>query len=374
MAENNLSISVDSVGFYDNFDSYTPILAVNQYQLMRESDNGSGVFKNGKYLIKHTRERDFGERRNYSFYINHIKKIIDSLSYPIYRDAPQRSADNGQEWLDLFSVDCDKRGYTLDVAMKEAARKAKRYGVYFCVIYNDPVIAANVKDAKEQRRFPYIYFVSPENVESYYPDENGGLSEITFIETFIPSGSKKAKKRFRTWNANGWKLEEEQKDKRVFIDGGKLTLGKIHVVPIYSEKPDDEEDPIMPMPPMYPLARVAHGIYNLSSEIRSLERQQMFSLITYPKMPGDELKGKVVGAQNLLSYNGTGGNKPEYISPDAAIHAAVMASRAYLISQLFEMASLNGIASVTVKDNSGRAKEWDFQATRDCLAEFANEM
>lgn len=354
---------------------------VNVYEFMRHADNGTGGFLFGQYLTSHSRERNYKERRNYSYYLNFVKRIINALTKPIFREEPVRKLKATNEFWDMFLKNCDRRGHSFNTLMKKAARKTKRYGVYFLVVDNDKpeAIAVSVGQAKEKKQHPYVYCYSPEDICDYKWDDLQRPILITFREWYDNKDGEKVW-RYREWTPTKWELYELEDDKqtgkktRKVIDFGAITIGEIPIIPIYDEEPDEEEDPVLPHPPLYHVGRTNLAVYDLSSELRELERNQGFSLLRIPVEPGKTLASVEVGTKNAIGFPSTSSQPPDFMSPDAEIPRALMEDRKFLIEQMFEMAALVGIVGMVVKQESGRAKEWEFQSSREELTRIGHTM
>jgi len=354
---------------------------VNVYEFMRHADNGTGGFLFGQYLTAHSRERSFKERRNYSYYLNFTKRILNALTKPIFREEPVRKIAGENPFYDLFMKNCNRRGHTFNDFMKRVARKTKRYGVYFVVVDNDKAeaLAKSEGDAISKKQYPYVYCYSPEDLCEYEWDDLQRLSRVVFREWQKNVEGEKVW-RYREWTPTGWtlfELEEDQKTgvkTRKVIETGAITIGEIPIIPVYDEEPDEEEDPVLPHPPLYHVARTNLAVYDVSSELRELERNQMFSLMRIPVEPGGKIGQLEVGTKNAIPFPMTASQPPDFMSPDPDIARAIMEDRKFLIEQMFEMASLVGIVGMVVKQESGRAKEWEFQSAREELTRFGHVM
>lgn len=349
------------------------IISINPYKFVREADNGSGGFANNEYLIPHTRERMLAERKQYSYYPNFFKRIINALVDPVYREEPKRNEATGNELFAKFMTNCNRRGTPWTRWIRSVARKVRRYGVGFVVIDNDTKPAATVAEAVAKDQRPYVYFVSPERVVSYQYDTMGALTELRFVEERKEG---KEKKQFqRAITAAGWTLYKKVEDEWVVDSKGFYTLGVIPIVPIYDDLPEDEEDPILSLPPLYHIARLNHAIMNICSEMREQERGQMFSLLKLPKPTNATIPGAMtIGIGNAIIYDPKDGGDPGFIGPDPAILEAVMKDRDFLIQQMFEMASVLGISSKQNKDSSGWKVEVQFQSSNQNLITFTSVM
>ncbi len=349
------------------------IISINPYQFVREADNGSGGFANNEYLIPHTRERMLAERKQYSYYPNFFKRIINALVDPVYREEPKRNEATGNELFAKFMTNCNRRGTPWARWIRSVARKVRRYGVGFVVVDNDAKPAPTLAEAVAKDQRPYVYFVSPERVVSYQYDNMGALTELRFYEDRRVGGEKE--KFQRSITAAGWFLYKKVKDEWVQDSSGAYTIGVIPVVPIYDDLPEDEEDPILSLPPLYHIARLNHAIMNICSEMREQERGQMFSLLKLPKPAGSVIPSALtIGIGNAITYDPKDGGDPGFIGPDPAILEAVMKDRDFLIQQMFEMASVLGVSSKQNKDSSGWKVEVQFQSSNQNLITFTSVM
>ncbi len=352
---------------------------VNPFEFMRHADLGTGGFRFGHYLTNHSRERDFKERRNYSYYLNFVKRIINALVNPLFREEPVREEKTGNAFFKLFLEDCDQRGHSFGDFMRKVARKVRRYGMYFVVVENHSAesMPKDIATAERLKKHPYVYCYSPETLDEYDWDDLGRLTRVVFREWTANKDGEKVWK-YREWTKYGWVLFTKEKNKntgkveRNVEASGTIDIGVLPIVPIYAEEPDEDEDPVLVHPPLYHIARTNLAVYDICSELRELERNQMFSILAIPRTSGQQVGAMEIGTKNGITYDASSSTRPDFISPDAAIPEAVMKDREFLIKQIFEMASLLGIAAVTVKEESGKAKEWDFQATSETLAHFGD--
>ena len=69
------------------------INSVDPLKLCADAYSGMGGFKDGSYLVRHTREANFKQRQGYSYYINFFRPIVHSLVDPIFKRDPGRDGD-----------------------------------------------------------------------------------------------------------------------------------------------------------------------------------------------------------------------------------------------------------------------------------------
>lgn len=351
------------------------IINENPYDLVLNAYHGSGGFHDGRYLIPHAREVDFANRVNYSHNINVFRPILDALINPVYQTAPERRNDsNSAEW-DLFSKNCDLKGSTLDQFFKSTAMKSKRDGVCFVIMDNFSEVPVSKKGALDGRILPYIYTKKAKECIYYKVDKWGKLIEIAFTE---PSGeSVKGKDQdlyIRLWTNTEWKVYKKyDAGKNQFIDlvqGGPNPIGRLPIIKVMSG--DAEIDPVLPLPPLYDVARLQVAIYNLCSEAREIMRKAGFPFLAIPVGSGGFPKEIQLGSAGILGYPMDSSNKPEYISPDTSIIKIYTEMTNELIEEAYKLGRVAGVTGVM--EQSGRAKAWDFQATKTELSILSGVM
>ena len=55
---------------------YTSLHTVNQYDFMDNAHDGTGGFRDGRYLVPHSRETFYTKRRELSFYKNFVRDVV----------------------------------------------------------------------------------------------------------------------------------------------------------------------------------------------------------------------------------------------------------------------------------------------------------
>ena len=182
---------------------------------------------------------------------------------------------------------------------------------------------------------------------------------------------KDAPVQYRKWDSMGWtvyaKLESGELLEPVSGLSGLHRLGRLPVVPVYSNFL--EVNSPVPHPPLYQIAVLNTAIYNLSSEIRTLQRSQGFSILVIPALNGKFPAGFTIGASNALAVPDTSKFLPQFVSPDVSVLAPYFDERKFLIESIYRQAKLAGVTGVV--ETSGVSKSWDFRATNVALAQLA---
>lgn len=348
-------------------------LSFNDYDFLENAYYGTGGFRDGSYLVSHPRETidKFDRRREISYYLNYVAATVDSHVNPIFREEPQRDWNNNALFSD-FVKDTDTAKTPLTQLMKSAALQSKLHGVAFIVVDNvsaddQPLTLAEVMAG---RKFPYCYVIGADAVISWHTTQAGKLTDITYKVVNGSSDTDGLETDEWNWTTKSWKVKRASGE--VFM--GEHKLGRVPVVPLFSRatRPAD----LKPQSEFYSIARTNRRIYNLCSEIDELARNQAFSVLTYPVGEGqnqEQVKGIVVGTENVMAYDGTLSKSPDYITPDGSPLEQLRAERADLIQEIYRMASLSLVTGVQ-SQKSGVAKEWDYNSTNQTLADFANNI
>lgn len=343
---------------------------INPYEFVREADNGSGRIVKGDYLIPHTRERRFAERKNFTYYLPHFKRVIQALVSPIFSERPKRNWNKDDELLNHFFQNCDRRGTPFSLFIQDAAERACRYGCMFYVVDNVRNPSPTLAEAVRNIEHPTIYTVSPELVRRIDLDEDGVITRFQYFDrAATANGSKKEDYVYREITATGWRtFNVDEKGAETLLDYGEYTIGRIPVIAYYDKQPEDEEDLALPMPPMYHIAKLCvAGIYNLGSEIREADRGQAFSILAMPEADGVTVgTGIVIGTGNGIKYNPKDGGRPLYLSPDPEVLRVLLEQKKFMIEQLFEAVSVVGVQAMQKKE-SGEQVRLTFRATSHAL-------
>ena len=335
------------------------------YQLLRDAYFGTGGFETGTYLSKHKREsdEDYTFRRNNAYYLNYFAPIVNALVDPIFKKNPLRDYHGSAERIiKNFSLDADAAGTSIQIFIKRAAVMAKVYGVSFIVVDN----ARNVDSRSQQemlqrRQFPYAYVLEPDNLEEYGIDKTGDLEYIKFKEiAHIESGT--IQYRYVYFDRTSWKIWGDG----IALQQGTHNLGCVPVVPLFSRML--EQKTMRPAPELLPIARTAKALYNHCSWLGEILRNQTFPLLTIPSLDAKDL---VIGTNNALGYNPDYSHEPNFIAPPSDPATILQNQIASLVQEMYRMANLSFVISTTQNNNSGIARQWEFERTNQQLANFA---
>jgi hypothetical protein len=356
-------------------ESITNIELVNHYRLVYDAFTGSGGVRSGAYLVKHARESDFTDRVGYSFYLNFFKPIVEALVLPCFQKPPERINISKTKEYDVFEQNCDGKGNSLNIFMRNTALVAKRDGVVFVVMDNFSTVPSNQGEALANRILPYVYIKKASDCVYYKSDKFGNLLEIAFLE---PAGEKtkngEEKFNIRLWTNESWTLysgfNAQKEEFEGLIETDTIKTGKMPIVPIYTTDADSSE--VLPVPPLYDIARINIAIYNIWSEAREIMRKITFPILALPSkgaLAGTDIE---LGAGNILGFPWDSPREPKFLQPETAIIQIYIDTANNLREEAYRQAKINGVTGVL--ESSGKAKEWDFQATKTELSNLSNTL
>jgi len=357
----------------DDTNTATNILSVNPYLFMTHAYEGTGGFRDGNYLVPHTREMFFTNRKQLSAYRNYIRPITRALIEPVFVDEATRlltdtagtDVDPETTLFGTFIQDADNRGASLQSFSEDVCTYARLHGVTFVVMDNYPqdMQPETTEKAIEDRIMPYIYSRYAYDVDSYTTDKFGRLTSITFCEEPAINSKGEKEARYRIWtDMYSVVLTKDGKGGMVQVETPVIHgLGVLPVITVYGAKRRNTS--ALVEPPLYDLARLNTVIYNKDSEIRDQERAQAFSNFY---IQSSESGNFTLGPHNVIILPMETSITPGFASPDPNILAGLVSNGKELTDALFQMAEQQGVKGVQ-SASSGVAIQWDFYSTESQL-------
>lgn len=336
-----------------------------EYQLLRDAYYGTGGFATGSYLNKHKREskEDYQFRQANAYYLNYFSPIVNALVDPIFKRQPLRDYQGpASATIKAFLEDVDTAGADIHTFMKRAAIMAKVYGVSFIVVDNaSERQSRTVAEMLQQREIPFAYVLGPQDLEEYGIDQTGSLLYVRFKEVAsIKDGTYQY--RYTYYDRTKWEIWGDN----LMKSSGEHGLGCVPVIPLFPRML--EQRTMKPTPELEPIAKTAKALYNHCSWLGEILRNQTFPLLTIPSLDVNDL---VVGTNNALGYLPDSSHAPAFIAPPSDPATILQNQIASLIQEMYRMASLSFVISTTQNNNSGIARQWEFERTNQQLANFA---
>ena len=106
------------------------------YDFYRRSYEGGTAYKEGNYLIRHSRElqEDFERRVEQSSYVNFCADTVDIKTSYLLREQPARTFERDSASLEAFKEDADFEGRTWDQTVRNVVTMAGYYGIMLSII------------------------------------------------------------------------------------------------------------------------------------------------------------------------------------------------------------------------------------------------
>ncbi len=327
-------------------------------QFLLDAYTGKGGFATGEYLLPHPRETadKLALRKQLAVYPNYTRKIVDVYMGFLWKQAPSREVD---DLYSQFMSDADGAGSSIDRLLFTYQRLAMILGTVYVIVDKAAIDAKT----RAEEPLPYLVLRLPGQLVAEEKDVTGRWLSVTFAE-------KQGKDQvFRTFTRAGWVLSAE-KDGSGIIDSGVYQLGQVPVVPLHAAQPLNPTDS-RASSWVYDLANLNWDLYNARSELRELFRAQTFAILTLPVNDDREreaLKDLTISTENALTYNPTGGGRPEYIAPPPNPIQLYEESIANTVENIYKVANLEFVGGV---QQSGVALSFHFQEANSTLRGIA---
>jgi len=327
-------------------------------QFLLDSYSGQGGYLTGLYLVRHPRESDdkFRRRRAAAVYPNFTRKIIDVFMGFLWRQAPNREVD---DLYTQFMGNADGAGGKLDSLLSSYQRLAMILGTVYVIVDR----ARHIGDTAATQALPYLALRFKSQLVAETRNMTGGWDSVTFSEG---AGEQL---RYRTFTTTAWIVSRDEEGVDIIVQG-EHNLGRVPVVRLHIAKPLDPFD-CQSQSWAYDLAVLNWELFNLRSELRDLERSQTFAILAMPVSSPEErerLKDLTISTENGLTYDPTGGGKPEFIAPPSEPTAHYMNRTAAVIEDIYRVANLEFVGGV---QQSGVALSFHFQEANSSLRGMA---
>lgn len=347
-----------------------------------------------EHIFKFVKEGDveFAERIKRAYRFNHTKQVVDQVDKYLFKMGISRKVDDAPDALKEFWKKSTLSGLDIDIYAKRQSNSSSKFGRVWVVVdsnYDGDTITS-VADAKKSSKQIYSYIVRPQDMLDMSYDEMGVLNWCLVREFYrddadpLNSG-RKEHERFRLWTRNEWVLiecEVRRGKKRYYIaDTGEHNLGEVPVTPcdhVFSEEMYEAAGLIDD------IAYQDRAVANYLSNLDAIIQDQTFSQLAMPAqglLPGEDGYDKLItmSTKRVFTYNGEGGQKPFYLSPDPKQAELILGAIGKIINEIYHSVGLTG--ERTQEDNgggvdnaSGVAKSYDFERVNSLLAAKAQSL
>ena len=333
-------------------------------------------------LFRHVRETnsDFATRVRMSYYYNFCAPIIDIYTNHLFKQAIIEDWKNIDAAVQRRKDDIDRMGSTLDEYRSNLFNLAQVYGHMFTIV-DTPTINGtinNLQDKIDRGLFPYFVDYHPQNITNWDLDRFGQPNWVMVLEKennnpdpMNYSKDSMVKKSYRLWTRQEWILFDGDAKEIARATHG---LGVVPIVCTYDKKSRRLRN-FLGVSALADIAFIARDVYNSSSELRQILRDQTFAILTLQGKASEYNQIQVGSNKGLLWPEER--ERPGYISPAAENAQNYFMHINNQVTKMFQLAKLEGGSAnqdQTAQKESGTSKAWDFNETNACLAERASNM
>jgi len=364
--------------------------AEESIELYRRSYVGGSEYRDGEYLIRHSKEnkRDFERRVKEAVYTNYSAPIVDIMNSYLFRERPQRSFGAGADSnpsLTAFIEDADSRGRSFASMMRETSRWSSTLG-HMGVVVDKPISDAAITRADELNMGvrPYMTLYSPEHIINWgFVLDYMGPPELRFLVLREQELDEDVNV-FRIWFKDSWemwavkeKTQHQMKDADPeLIAEGVNPLGMIPFVLVPNK---DSFDEMSGVSDLTDIAEINRYIYRLDSAAMEIIERTAFPFLEVPIDPltGNNNKDVVVGTGNVLERDVADPTGHRWLEPSHSSLQRILEWRTQAVGDIKEIAKM-GTASSTSRQGaaafSGAALDIKFQQLNAVLAAKATTM
>lgn len=365
-------------------------------------EGGRSWFKDNIFRYLKEGDTEYTDRVDRAYRFNHSREVVDLLNKYMFRTDIDRNEGDASEPVKEFWKSATPDGYDIDYLIGQIAKRSSISGRIYVVVDNNRDSTPTSKaEEKSDRSRTYAYWVGPQDVLDMSFDDEGKLNWILIREKFRDDSDPFAPpndtdERFRLWTKEGWFVYQyERNDKGEIVKGdlnkpkvtevtnGTHNLGMVPVVIV--DHMDDDNNYSAPAL-INDIAYLDRAVANYLSNLDAIIQDQTFSQLAMPAqslMPGEEdaLKKKLteLGTKRIFVFNGEGGAKPEYLSPDPRQAQLIITAIRTIINEIYHTVGMAGERtkmdnSMGIDNSSGVAKAYDFDRVNALLVNKAKSL
>lgn len=343
-------------------------------------------------IFRYIKEGDieFSDRLSRAYRFNHTREVVDLVDKHLFKQEVSRS-DDAPDFIKRFWASTTLNGLSIKDFMREISKKTSTVGRPWIVVDNTNTgSVTSLADEKNGLVSTYAYVVSPKDLLDMSYDDHGVLNWVLIREQTrddespIESSGALAD-RYRLWERDSWTLFTPFKDgtqTRVKVEGpNEHGLGVVPVIPadcmisneLYTSSALIDD-----------VAYLDRAVANYLSNLDAIIQDQTFSQLAMPAQgmePGEDGRDKAVemGTKRVFTYNGEGGAKPFYLSPDIKQAQLILQVINKIIGEIYHTVGLAGERtkddnSQGIDNSSGVAKAYDFERVNSLLVSKADSL
>lgn len=335
-------------------------------------------------LFMHPKERveDYNRRVNMSYYYNFCAPIIDIYGDHLFKQPVIEDYEEIEDTIEQVKDNIDRQGSNIQEFRKNMSDMAQVYGHCFVIIDSPNISGTQVLTRKDQidlNAFPYLTLYAPTKIKNWACDEFGNaywvLVEESYESNKDPMAFSKDKVNscyYRLWTREEWFLYDEEYS---LIQKGTHGLGIVPIVCVFDKKSKKARN-FLGISSIADIAFIARDIYNASSELRQILRDQTFAFLAL-QGTSDEYSAVDLGTGKGILYP-ENRNAPQYVSPPSDNARTYFDHIDRQVTKIFQLAKLEGGSAnkngQEATMQSGVSKAWDFNQTNSSLSSKSSNL
>lgn len=353
-------------------------LFINGIQQNTQSINNGNLFMHPKERVD-----DYNRRVNMSYYYNFCSPIIDIYADHLFKQAVIEDWAELAPTIELVKNDIDRQGSSIQEFRKQLSDTAQVYGHCFVLVdspeYSKTKGIRTRKDQIDNRAFPYATIYIPQNMINWALDKEGKPYWVLLRESYDanedPENYDRKKTRrceYRLWTRDAWYLYNDDYE---LIMAGVHNLGMVPIVCVFDKKSKTARN-FLGISQIADISFIARDIYNASSELRQILRDQTFAFLAI-QGNSDEFGALDIGTGKALLYP-EGRETPVYVSPSSDNASVYFDHIDRQIAKIFQLAKIDAgvggqakstpASGASVDNQSGISKAWSFNQTNSSLS------
>lgn len=351
-----------------------------------------------KNIFRYIKEgdREYKDRIQRAYRFNHTREVVDLVDKYLFKMEIAR-AEDAPEYINSFWKEATLDRMSIKDYAKRISTLSSTYGRIWIVV--DTSKSAELSegatpskaDEKEGLVRTYSYTVTPEHALDMSYDDEGELNWILIHEQVRDdadpiTSSGKMVNRYRLWERNQWTLftAKINGSKTVTIDIDGPHSHDLGIVPVFAGNNTISDEPYCAPSLIDDVAYLDRAVANYLSNLDAIIQDQTFSQLVIPAqslVPGEDGHDKMIemSTKRAFTYDGEGGGKPEYISPDVKQAEIILSVISKIINEIYHTVGLAGERtkednSQGIDNSSGVAKAYDFERVNSLLASKADSL
>lgn len=354
-------------------------------------EGGRGWFEKNIFRYIKEGDKEYTDRVARAYRFNHTREVVDLVDKYLFKMEISR-AEDAPDCVRSFWSEATLNRLSIKDYSKLISNRASTYGRVWIVVDTTKTDdgAASKKDEKDGKVRTYSYIVTPEHALDMSYDDEGELNWILIHEQVrddddpLESDGKMID-RYRLWERERWTLftaKAQGRNVTVEIDGP-YSHG-LGFVPVFAANNTISDEPYESPSLIDDVAYLDRAVANYLSNLDAIIQDQTFSQLVMPAqgmVPGEISYDKLVeiGTKRIFTYDGEGGSKPEYISPDVKQAEIILVVISKIINEIYHTVGLAGERtkednSQGIDNSSGVAKAYDFERVNSLLAAKADSL